>query len=136
MRWFAPIGEIRKCALAAAGDRTEQLALARRWQSDLENPLPDWLTEAFAKTEPQMSNLSILGPTETTGDSVAQESPLVANLSQSAESSEKTNGGGVDVGESDRTARGAIHIAEKKSSPTPSEPGNQNVAVVLTCTLP
>ena len=118
-------------AFAAAGDRKEQLALAQRWQRDLENPLPDWLTEAFAKTEPQMSNLRILGPTETAGDSVTQESPLVANLSQQEDSSEKTNGG-----ESVRTARAAIQIAETKSSIPTAEPGNQNVAVVLTCILP
>ena len=118
-------------AFAAAGDRMEQLALAQRWQSDLENPLPDWLTETFAETEPQMSNLRILGPTETTGDSVSQESPLVANLSQQEDSSEKTNGG-----ESVRTARANIQIAETKSSIPTAKPGNQNVAVVLTCTLP
>ena len=115
---------------ASLGDPMEQLALAQRWQSDLENPLPDWLVNAFAQSEPEISDLKILGPTNIQNDSVSPPSPLVANLSQPKESSEKTNGV-----ESVRTLPADIHIGEKKSPLPSAEPGNQNVAVILTCTL-
>ena len=119
----------------AAADSAQQLALVRRWQNDLENPLPDWLKDTFAQAEPQISNLRILGPAEPGSDSVDKRTPLVANRSQPDPPSDKTNGGQPDD-EPDRTTPAVIDVSEKKRSPAPPAPDNPNVAVVLTCKLP